>query len=52
MTEEVRIGVYTCHCGVNISSTVDVDELRKFSEALDDVVVAKDDKYMCSIKVG
>jgi heterodisulfide reductase subunit A len=46
--EEVRIGVYICHCGTNIAGTVDVEEVRKFAEGLPDVVVARDYKYMCS----
>ena len=43
-----RIGVFVCHCGVNISATIDVKELVKYSNKLDDVVVSKDYKYMCS----
>ncbi len=43
-----RIGVFVCHCGANIGSVVDVEEVRKFAEGLEDVVAAKDYKYMCS----
>jgi heterodisulfide reductase subunit A len=43
-----KIGVFVCHCGVNISSTVDVKELVKYAKDLDGVVVSKDYKYMCS----
>ena len=43
-----RIGVFICHCGINISSTVDIEELRRFSSELDDVVVSKDYIYLCS----
>ncbi len=43
-----RIGVFICHCGINIASTVDVVELRDFASGLKDVVVAKDYIYMCS----
>jgi len=43
-----RIGIFVCHCGTNISSTVDVEavveEIAKFPE----VVYAVDYKYMCS----
>lgn len=46
--EEVRLGVYVCHCGTNIAGTVDVEEVRKFAEGLEGVVVARDYKYMCS----
>jgi len=43
-----KIGVFICHCGINIASSVDVKELVNFSEKLDDVIVSKDYKYMCS----
>jgi len=43
-----KIGVYLCHCGSNIADKVDMDALREFAAELDDVVVARDYKYMCS----
>jgi len=43
-----RIGVFICHCGINISQTVDVEKLVSFAKGLDDVVVSTDYKYMCS----
>jgi heterodisulfide reductase subunit A len=43
-----RIGVFICHCGINIAQTVDVEALTKYAKSLEDVVVAKDYKYMCS----
>ncbi len=43
-----KIGVFVCHCGINIASSVDVKKLVEFSKKLDDVVVSKDYKYMCS----
>jgi heterodisulfide reductase subunit A len=43
-----RIGVFICHCGINISSTVDTEKIRRFSGELDDVVVSKDYIYLCS----
>ncbi|GAF85928.1 unnamed protein product, partial [marine sediment metagenome] len=43
-----RIGVFVCHCGINIASTVDINELTKYAAGLDDVVVSNDYKYMCS----
>jgi heterodisulfide reductase subunit A len=44
----VRIGVYICHCGANIASTVKVDEVRQFISSAPGVVVARDYKFMCS----
>jgi heterodisulfide reductase subunit A2 len=45
---EVRIGVYICHCGVNISATVNVTEVRDFIARQPGVVIARDYKFMCS----
>ena len=45
---EPRIGVYICHCGSNIGDTVDVEEVARFAQGLDSVVVARDYKFMCS----
>lgn len=46
--DEVRTGVYICHCGSNIAGTVDVAELSQYAGTLDSVVVARDYKFMCS----
>ena len=43
-----RIGVFVCHCGVNIAGTVDVQEVIRQVQQDGDVVVAIDYKYMCS----
>jgi heterodisulfide reductase subunit A len=43
-----RIGVYVCHCGVNIAATVDVEAVATTAEQLPGVVVARDYTYMCS----
>jgi heterodisulfide reductase subunit A len=43
-----RIGVYVCHCGLNIAQTVDCGQVAKFAEGLKDVVVSKDIGYACS----
>ena len=46
--EELRIGVYVCHCGLNIAATVDSEAVAKYAATLPNVVVAKDYIYMCS----
>lgn len=46
--EKPRIGVYVCHCGINIAGVVDVEELAEYAKTLPDVVLAKDYKFMCS----
>jgi len=43
-----RIGVFVCHCGTNIAGKVDVAAVVAFAAALDDVIVAKEYKFMCS----
>ena len=43
-----RIGVYICHCGVNISQNVRIDDLRLFAAGLPGVRVAQNYMYMCS----
>ncbi|NKQ35241.1 MAG: CoB--CoM heterodisulfide reductase iron-sulfur subunit A family protein [Chloroflexi bacterium] len=50
MTEE-RVGVYVCHCGTNISSVVDVEEVAEWAKetlGADGVTIARDYKFMCS----
>jgi len=44
----MKIGVYVCHCGINIGATVDVAKVVEFSTGLKDVVVAREYSYMCS----
>jgi len=46
--EEVRIGVYVCHCGLNIAGSVDCEEVAKYAATLPHAVVAKDNRYTCS----
>ncbi len=43
-----RVGVYVCHCGVNIASKVNIDEVVEFAKTLPNVAVAKSYKFMCS----
>ena len=46
--EEPRIGVYVCHCGINIGGVVNCPELAEFAKTLKNVVVARDYKYFCA----
>ncbi|MFH1135323.1 MAG: CoB--CoM heterodisulfide reductase iron-sulfur subunit A family protein [Pseudomonadota bacterium] len=43
-----RIGVFICHCGLNIAPRVNVEEVAAFAGGLENVAVAKDYKFMCS----
>lgn len=46
--EAPRIGVYVCHCGLNIAQTVDCRAVAEMARGLEGVVVAKDVGYACS----
>jgi len=46
--EEIRIGVYVCHCGLNIAGSVDCKEVAEFAATLSHVVLARDYRYTCS----
>ncbi len=46
--ERPRIGVYVCHCGLNIGQTVDCPKVAEMAAQLDDVVISKDIGYSCS----
>ena len=47
-SSQVKIGVYICHCGVNISATVNVSQVRDFIAKQPNVTIARDYKFMCS----
>jgi heterodisulfide reductase subunit A2 len=42
------IGVYICHCGLNIAGVLDIEKLRAYAEKLPDVAVARDIPFSCS----
>lgn len=46
--EEARIGVYVCHCGLNIAGSVNCEEVAKYASTLPHVVLTKDNLYTCS----
>ncbi len=48
MTEEPRVGVFVCHCGMNIASTVDVKKVVEYAKTLPNVADAKEYVFMCS----
>ena len=43
-----KVGVYICHCGINIAHTVDVEAVAQAAQELPNVTVARDYIYMCS----
>ncbi len=46
--EEPRVGVFVCHCGINIGGVVNVPEVRAYAKTLPGVVYAADNLYSCS----
>jgi heterodisulfide reductase subunit A-like polyferredoxin len=46
--EELRIGVFVCHCGSNIGGYLDVPGVAKYAASLPGVVCAEDNLYTCS----
>ena len=48
LDEGRRIGVYVCHCGLNIAQTVDCKKVAETAAGLRDVVVSKNIGYACS----
>ena len=46
--EEIRVGVYTCHCGGNISDVVNCPAVAETLAKLDNVVVSRTNLSMCS----
>jgi heterodisulfide reductase subunit A len=48
MSQEPRVGVYVCHCGINIAGTINVKEVVEYSRTLPNVVDANEYIFMCS----
>jgi heterodisulfide reductase subunit A-like polyferredoxin len=46
--EDPCIGVFVCHCGMNIGSVVDVEQVVKNIEKLPDVIFASHTMFTCS----
>ncbi len=47
-SEEPRIGVFVCHCGLNIAAVVDVKAVVEEAKKLSNVVHAEDIMFTCS----
>jgi heterodisulfide reductase subunit A len=46
--EEPRIGVFVCHCGINIAGVVDVTKVREYAATLPHVAFVDQNLYTCS----
>ncbi len=47
-SEDLRIGVFVCHCGTNIGGFVDVPSVVEYTKTLPDVVFATGNLYSCA----
>lgn len=48
MPEKIKIGVYSCYCGGNISHTVKCEQVAKAMESQPDVVISRTNMSLCS----
>jgi heterodisulfide reductase subunit A len=46
--EPPRIGVFVCHCGINIGGVVDVPSVKEYAATLPGVAFAEENMYTCS----
>jgi len=46
--EEIRIGVFVCHCGLNIAGSVNCKEVAEYASTLPHVVFSEHNLYTCS----
>ncbi len=46
--QEPRIGVFVCHCGINIGGVVKVPSVAEYARTLPNVVYAEENLYTCS----
>ncbi|MFX1484409.1 MAG: FAD-dependent oxidoreductase, partial [Promethearchaeota archaeon] len=46
---DLRIGVFVCHCGLNIAGTVDCESVAKYASTLPDVAHSVDLLFACSV---
>ena len=46
--KKIKIGVYICHCGLNIGGVINIDNLIEFVKTLPFVSVARQYKFFCS----
>jgi heterodisulfide reductase subunit A len=49
VSQEVpRIGVFVCHCGINIASVIDVEAVRDYAKTLPNVAYVENSLFACS----
>ena len=45
---DIRVGVYVCHCGLNIADAVDCAAVSEWANGLEGVKISRDYSYLCS----
>jgi len=48
LSDKPRIGVFVCHCGLNIAGSVDCKSVADYARTLPEVAFSEDQKYTCS----
>ena len=48
MSERPRVGVFVCHCGINIGGYVNVPKVVEYAKTLPNVAYAEANVYTCS----
>jgi heterodisulfide reductase subunit A len=43
-----RVGVFLCHCGINIAGVLDIDSLQEYARSIPDVVHVENNLFLCS----
>jgi len=46
--DDIRIGIFLCHCGVNIGGVINIPELYDFCQGLDNITFVGTSEFMCS----
>ena len=43
-----KVGVFLCHCGINIAGVLDVESLKEYAKGMPDVVYVENNLFLCS----
>jgi heterodisulfide reductase subunit A len=43
-----RIGVFLCHCGINIAGVLDIQAMEEYAKSIHDVVYVENNMFLCA----
>jgi heterodisulfide reductase subunit A len=43
-----RVGVFLCHCGINIAGVLDVEAMKEYAKTIPNVVYVENNLFLCS----